>query len=841
MFETRLKVVLALLLVVLAILGLRAAQLQIVQAGDWRQKADEAMRRSRLTDTIRGTVYDVKGRVLAIDAGCFDACIDYRAIVPDPDPIWVRNQAAARIREQYGAAWAGMDAADKRRIRTEMFQGVLRDIKLMWEMLATLPGQTPQSIAQTRAAIINKVEMRKRNVWYRSYEKALKEHEKSGPAPWYERWVRGEDGDVPQLEQFEVTVGEEISTHVVIPAVSTDVQNLLAKDLSKYPGLVIRPGIHRQYPYGNTGSHLMGRLARVDRSDIDADPFVGHDDLRRYLPSDMIGRGGFEGLGERILRGRRGRITRDIASDQIIEDASPHPGGDLRTTIDIELQRDIEALFERYSPEDGWSFAAPGAAVVIDVRTGEVRALVSYPTFDPNTIDDTYASLARDDINQPLLNRATMAQYEPGSTVKPIIGLGAITQGLADIHTTVHCDGYLRLDGRQYGVGRCWTTSINGGSTHQQIPWDDPHPTGNLRYEEAIQRSCNIYFETMGHRMGVAGVSRWLEAFGLGHRTGIGIPETDGVVPGDFKLPSYLQHSTAWFASIGQGKVNATPLQMANVAATIARDGVWMRPRLVGTEVDSLLGPIERERPDVLDLGLDPAAVRIAKMGMDEVVNTRAGTGYYVKRPDLHLAGKTGTAQAPAFYVTRRDAAGNVMRDAQGRVIREALRTSTRENPNPVAPWYRTTTRGDRAHAWFVGYAPADNPRIAFAVLVQYGGSGGRATAPVVRGLVDAAITHGYLEGTVSQPVQGGHASPAMPAQPGRDATPRVRQAGQPAVEQPGGVQPGGIRPGGVRPGGMTPGPQAPRTGPQETEAVGMVEPAAPGEVSVCNATAKAC
>jgi penicillin-binding protein 2 len=275
-------------------------------------------------------------------------------------------------------------------------------------------------------------------------------------------------------------------------------------------------------------------------------------------------------MAESALRGSRGRIVRAASTDDIVESISPVRGQDVAVTLDIELQRDVQNLFKNWKLQKGQNVIEQhpmhGAAVVISLQTSEVLALASYPTFDPNTLEENYEELLRDEINQPLLHRATMSMYEPGSTVKPAVGLAGITAGVIGHGDTVECTGYLVLGGRKYDMGRCWSA---------------PHENGFLDLEDAVQRSCNVYFETIGDRLKIEGLSQWLDRFGLGRPTGIGIPESAGRIPGQFRLPSYLKRSTAWFASIGQGKIGATPLQMANVTATIARNGVWMRPVLV--------------------------------------------------------------------------------------------------------------------------------------------------------------------------------------------------------------------------------------------------------------------
>jgi penicillin-binding protein 2 len=735
MFKRRIQLLLGLGLLVLIGLGLRVLQIQVWEHADWTERARAALKRAQLVDTVRGSVFDIKGRQIALDVACIDACVDYRALTDTPDETWIRNEARRRLR----GVTDGLPRAERTaRLASEITQ-VKADIEQMWVVLGSMPGSSLEQVQETRREIVRRVEMRRRVVWYRAYEQAVRKHESGPKPPWYKRWIAGSDADVPRLEQFEIEVGEEISPHPVLRDVTPEVSNYLEKNLSRLPGLVLRSGIVRSYPYGPAGAHVLGHLARVTREDLDTD--ASEDELKQYLPSDLVGRGGLEGLFEKELRGRRGKLVR-IGAEPATEESAPVNGQDVRTTLDIELQGKLQNLFARarLETEKGVfeTVVMHGAAVVIDVPTGQVLAMASFPAFDPNTLDDNYEALSRDDINLPLLNRATSASLEPGSTIKPLIGLAAITEGVISPDTAIECNGYLVIGGRQYGVGRCWTmTRFHVG--HHAIPWEDPHPTGSLTFSEAVQRSCNIYFENCGDRLGIERLSAWMLKFGLGRPTGIGITEAPGRVPAQFNIPTYLRKSTSWFAGIGQGKVQATPLQMANVAATIARGGVFIRPTLMAGET-----------PEPQDLGLDRRAVRLAQEGMTKVVNTRAGSGPALKREDMLVAGKTGTAQAAPFTIPRRDPGGNLLRDESGRVPREELRLSTKANPNPMAPWYRGTGQSgtDRAHAWFIGFAPAENPQIAFCVLVEYGGGGGTTAAPIARDVVQACIDAGYLSPT---------------------------------------------------------------------------------------------
>ncbi len=775
MFHRRLKILLLLIFLAIGVILLRCAQVQIAQRGHWSERAAATQKRSRLLETTRGRILDSRGREIAVDVPCIDACVDYRALRPAAtDQRWLSDQARKRLLTRMGDEYRKANKTDRAAMLKNESAKVLEDIDHLWPVLAQLSGQTLEQIDETRRGIIRRVEMRRRLVWYASFARALKRQEQRDPPPWYRAWLVDPQGDTPELDDFDVRVTEQIEPHVVLAAIDVKTNNFLAKNIDRFPGLVLRPSTHRYYPYKDAAPHVLGRLSRVTREDLDSDPDNGVNELRQYLPNDLIGRTGLEALCERQLRGTRGRELRDTGEERVVDVQSAQVGKDVRVSLDIELQQDIQRLFEHApsaadQPSDT-GHPMHGAAVLLDVATGNTLALVSSPVFDANQVADNYAALAVDEINTPLLNRATQAQLEMGSTIKPLVGLAAISAHVLSVNEGIECTGYLVLNGHRYAAGRCWVaskffTELGGHVAHHPVPWDDPHPTGFLNFSDALQRSCNIYFETAADRLGLEGLSYWYDQFGLGRLTGIGIAESAGRLPNSYLGPSRGKKMTTWFAGIGQGQVAATPLQMANVAATIARNGLWMRPRLIDADAPKLgedqdPAPLPApsataDIPDRVQLPLDPAALAAARDGMVRVVNSRAGTGKEMHREDVLVAGKTGTAQAARFSIVARDAEGRILRDQDGQPQREFLSPSTTTQPNPRAPWYTATGREEKdlAHAWFIGFAPAKNPQVAFAVMVEYGGSGGIAAARIAQGVLDTAIEHGYLTADKSAPV----------------------------------------------------------------------------------------
>jgi penicillin-binding protein 2 len=682
---------------------------------------------------------------------------------------------------------------------------VQEDIDAMWTLLADKGGMTTDDMDRLRQAIVEDVQAR-HDLFIRARhdsantaatQPAAPSTPQPTTIPWYRKLLLG-DAAPEQDNDDKIKIAEETEPHVILRSISSQVYNELGKELERLPGLELKPGMERTYPLpaAKAACHVLGRLTRVDAGDLANDPYKGSEQ-RAYQPSDLIGRGGLEELCEPLLRGTRGIVeqwntvdpdsqsTDNVSPDNSSDDKTaanreqvtdPIPGQDVRTTIDQDLELEIRGAFDQVNVQQdkiGPRMLADmhGAAVVIDVPTGEVRAMVSAPGFDPNMADQIIAQLNNDVLNHPLFNRATMAMLETGSTIKPVVGIGAITQGVMGLTDTIKCDGFLWIDGKKMPTGRCWTMSEFKRPGHV-IPPNDPGPAdGKLTFPDAIQRSCNVFFENMGDRLGIAGLSYWMRTFGLGRITGIGIPEARGRLPED--LPANTSAAErrrySWFGGIGQGVVAATPLQMANVAATIARDGIWVRPHLIPADTNRQLRAIALAHPatqpsafdwvdvpDRSDLHLMPAAVAAAQEGMWRVVNTHAGTGTTLYREDLNISAKTGSAQAARYWVPKVDADGQpILRN--GRPVPNFLRPSTTTQPNLQTPWYLgflpETDTGEIipdgpvqfTHAWAIGFAPSHNPRIAFAVLVEYGGGGGKMAGPIANAIIAACIKHGYV------------------------------------------------------------------------------------------------
>jgi penicillin-binding protein 2 len=770
-FERRLRIFTGVLIFATLALLSRVFEVQVVAHSYWSKQAIGMLTKPQITETTRGRILDIRGNPLAVDTACTDACVDYRAIVDPPDPVWLKQIVAERLRSRFGSEYRSAKPDQKKAMLADETRQTLADINSMWDTLAELNPQAAGNpnprglIEEIRKAIVQSVRARRQWLTARNYQL---NQARASAASRLIKWLGGSGDDGLSADNLGA-IQDEQEPHVVLPALDSQGCNLLGKHQEDFPGLVLRASTHRMYPMNSVACHLLGNLSHVSAADLEDPRHAALDELRQYQPNDVIGRNGVEALCEPLLRGTRGKIEKRVSDDAIIAQQDFIPGGDVRLSIDANLQDQVQKMLQHVTeidhktntpdtPDGGVSMHA--AAVVLDVATNEVRVLASNPGFDLNELQDHYAALNGDTLNEPLRNRATSDAFEPGSTVKPVIGLGGITQGVMQPLGTIECTGYLYLmeigpDHKPHRIrktgGRCWVLSENAEYFHQRgmdgshhpIPSSDPHPTGFLTFADALERSCDIYFETLADRLGPQGVSHWYDQFGLGRITGIGIHEEPGLRPDEWRGNLADPRMNNCYAGMGQGTSRATPLQIANEAATIARGGIWMRPRLLTADSQAALDaaqPPDPGRVDQIDLHLDPEAIRQARIGMINVVSGRAGTGLIDCPQGITVAAKTGTADAAPIWVR--------IRAANGQIVRQQLPPVARHGTETDTPWYRSTDEEGKGlvHGWYMGYAPAEHPQIAFCVLVEYAGAGGGVSAgPIASQILEACVHAGYL------------------------------------------------------------------------------------------------
>jgi penicillin-binding protein 2 len=421
----------------------------------------------------------------------------------------------------------------------------------------------------------------------------------------------------------------------------------------------------RSYPLASAAAHALGRVGEITERQLELPEF------KDLAAGSLVGQAGIESRYNRALMGRDGfrRVVVNSRGLEVIEAErqTPVDGPSLTLSIDASLQAAVEKAFE----------GRAGSAVALDPETGEVLAMTSTPAYDPNEfttgIDaSAWARLAQDP-QTPLMNRVIQGTYSPGSTFKIIASTAALEEGVITPATTFYCPGYLAV----------YNTIFHCTHAH-----------GVMDLRRAIANSCNVYFFNVGIRLEIGRLAKWAKLMGLGVPTGIDLPaEASGLMPSPEWKMRILK--TPWYAgetvsvAIGQGQVNATPLQMARVAAVIANGGRLVRPHLARAPAGGAEAPVP--------LGIRPETIAAVKEGMRAVV--AEGTGWRARLQAVEVCGKTGSAQVVA-----------------------KSRLAQSPNAFEMLP-----------HGWFLAFAPADHPRIALAVLVEHGRSGGESAAPVAR------------------------------------------------------------------------------------------------------------
>lgn len=489
-----------------------------------------------------------------------------------------------------------------------------------------------------------------------------------------------------EMEKIATTVPARLSAPatVIKEHLSWDEVARVQFEAPDLPGVVIDTGQSRYYPLGEIASHLLGYLGPVTEEELADD-----DDNAPLLrqPDFRVGKSGVEKLVEESVRGAAGIKQIEVnAHGNPVRELSTRPstpGKTTHLTIDTRLQ---QYAAERLGQESG-------AIIVMDVNQGDVLALVSMPGFDPNIfskgIPHAYWKELNENPKAPLLNKATAGQYPPGSTFKMMTGLAALKAGVTKAETRVFCPGHFMLGSHRFN---CWK----------------PEGHGSVNMAEAIAGSCDTYFYTMAQRTGMDPIAAMARSFGFGHVSKLGLMgERAGIVPdAEWKLRRYKQPwqgGDTVIAGIGQGYMIATPLQTTIMTARIANGGLAVSPRLLFAE--------EGDTPPApSSMGIDPEHLALIQRGMNMVVNDNRGTAYgkRILEPEYAMAGKTGTAQVRRITVQGRD--------------------------QSTLPWE------ERHHAWFVGYAPVDHPRYCCSILVEHGGGGASAAAPIARDVLRRAM-----------------------------------------------------------------------------------------------------
>ena len=456
------------------------------------------------------------------------------------------------------------------------------------------------------------------------------------------------------------------------------------------PGLVVDVMPRRTYNYGNLASHLIGYLGEIDENELKQPKDAP------YRMGDLIGKYGVEYRWETDLKGMDGgrQIEVDALGREIkpLRSVEPFPGNNLILTIDLDLQKVAEEAYQDKS----------GALIAMDPQNGRILAMVSKPSFDPNLFArnillEEWKSLMEDP-RHPLQNKGIQGQYPPGSVFKIVTAIAGLESGIITPNTQMTCTGIYPYGNRNF---RCWK---EGGH-------------GTISLHRAIVESCDIYFYQAGLKIGVDLIAQYANEFGLGRTTGIFLPhEKPGIVPSTSWKKK--RSGVPWYSgetlslAVGQGYINATPLQLLTMVSAVANGGKLYLPQVV-EKVENIYGnslkeypPVERGRVNVSENTLH--IVQEALMG---VVNEPHGTGWVCALKEFKVAGKTGTAQVITMPQNFK----------KGDMDRMPLKF--------------------RDHAWFVAYAPVENPRISMVVLVEHGGFGAAAAAPIAKKVIEKFLS----------------------------------------------------------------------------------------------------
>lgn len=464
----------------------------------------------------------------------------------------------------------------------------------------------------------------------------------------------------------------------------------------RLPGVYVEVEPRRGYKFSGTAAHLVGYLGEISEEELKKDAY------REYQSGDFIGKGGVEKSLEKFLRGQSGwrQVEVDALGRHIrsLQERLPIPGRDMWLTVDLDLQREAEECLK----------GKAGAIVAVDPKSGEILALASTPSFDQERFvrgmnaEEWKRFIA--DASHPLLNRAVSSAYPPGSTYKPFVAVAALEEGIVAPTSVISCPGFYPFAGRRY---RCWRDSGHGA----------------VDLHRAIVESCDVYFYSVGMKLGVDTIAAYAKMFGFGEPSGVELPsERSGLIPTrDWKLSATgipWQKGETLSIAIGQGFDQVTPLQAAMAYAALVNGGVLWTPKLVTRIEAADDGDTDVVKPKVRrKLPVRKETLELVKKGLVGVVNEGRGTAHGIALKEVVLGGKTGTAQ----------------------VVRMG------ENVNRKAH-QRSLAEHERDHAWFVGFAPAEKPEIVVAVIVEHGGHGSSGAAPLAQRVIRKYLEKSHPE-----------------------------------------------------------------------------------------------
>lgn len=766
MFHRRLLLLGTVAAVMMLTLGVQTTRLTTGESHrNRRAEAERLLYQPTYIPTLRGAVRDRTGAVLARDEPGWEVTVHYRVLTGD----WAFAQARAAARATMNREqWDNLGPEGQDAAAVEYLPAYQQQLDELWNLLADLAGESIDEVEAHRDAIVNRYKLQQAQAVARKLERDRTEFD-DADITWADAYM-----ELAEQRQYHAVVTDISDSAVaVIENLMTEAQQQRdAAEKGSPPGgravwLQVRPqrARHRRYPLETVSltldratfpgplrsdepvelsvpglaMHMIGRVRRIHAGDAPWGdrPFIHEDDAGRrvedlggYRDRDRIGAFGVERSMESTLRGSRGKIVRRLDTGIETEHVAPRPGDDVVLTIDHRLQARVQALMS-HDPRVGLMLAQPwhhgelplgtplhGAAVVMEIDTGEILAAVSVPGITLDQLENDSDAIYGDHTNVPAVFRPTAYPYPPGSTVKPLVLAAAISEGVLGPHETIDCSrGYL-YEGKPT-IFRDWLLK------------DFNMTFGILDGATALKVSSNTFFGALAQRLGYERVHTWFTRYGAGRTSGVGIEDRAGTL---FSLNTGAAEAQreADQACIGQGKLTMTPVQLIAAHASLGRGGVYLSPTLVR-------GAPQRR----YDLQLSPAAVSTALRGMWKSANEAhegdvvAGTTYLLREDAIGLRepvfnvtgvtvyGKSGSAQC-APLKERFDDDGDGYADRTGKIVRSG------------------------SHAWTVALVKpdgAERPTVAVAVVVEHGGSGGRTAGPIVNQIIHALQIEGYLPG----------------------------------------------------------------------------------------------
>lgn len=682
----RLRWILGLFAVSLAIVFGRAVQLELSHGADFRRIAAQPLERTIVVPAPRGRILARDGTPLATNGRAKALAIHYRYLESPPDAGWLRRTARLRL--------ARRDRRDAAKLAA-MEQTVRDELARLHARLAELCNFTPRQWQARTARIQRRVAAQAAHVNQRRLERFYesRDDEDAVEQLTLSGVVTGLFAPPELLPPAPLVLAEQVGYHRVVNDVPPEVIATIEHDPKAFAGVKIVDHSRREYPLASAAANLLGHLSSPGGAD-----FLVRSE--QSPPTDVpVGMMGLEQQFEEQLRATSGEETQLTDHRGVYLSTARRragvPGRDVITTLDAELQTSVEALLDRSLRRlDRHGLEADGrphggAIVVLDVQSGEILTAASGPRFDPNwfAAGDPRVDAVLADPAQPMFDRVSKMAIAPGSVFKSLTAIALLEQGVTSAEATFECQGYLTDPERM----RCQIFR------HQGIGH------GSITLTDALAQSCNVYFFNHSEQLGAVRLLEWAHRCGFGQATGIELAgEARGQLPQSDQLREARQRQS--FA-VGQGAFTATPLQVARFYAAIANGGTLVVPRIMRADIetsrDRTTSAHSSETASGPRLRVRTQSLEAVREGLRAVVDDPLGTGYEaVRLPTLAIAGKSGTAE---------------------------------------------TGGGQSDHAWFAGYAPADKPRIAFVVVLEHAGSGATAAGSVAKSLLQRMQQLGYF------------------------------------------------------------------------------------------------